>query len=239
MPRSTPRSTSAIVLAVLAATLVTATPAAAQSNSCIAGKIACTNVFASAVFKCYAKLFKAGFTADTQEKGEECVRKARQKFGTALSSKVQCWDKVEAKEKAEKPETVCPANIFDEFDVDSLVEDFTLDVANNEIAPGGPVPFGSTCSAGKVTCLGKLFKAMLACEAKAHKAGVPTDAVCIAKAIAKFDGGGDPAKGCFAKLEARQKLGKLKTLCDAVGNAQSALGKANLFVGIVVVGLEP
>ena len=228
---------SAVLTLVVA--LGTSAPAAAEANTCIAGKLACTNAYTSAVFKCYAKVFKAGFTVENSDKAEDCVRKARAKFGTALSSKTQCWDKVEAKEKVEKPETVCPANIFDEFDVDSLVEDFTVDIANEEIAPGGAVPFGSTCSAGKVKCVSNFFQALFKCEIAAHKAGVPADEACIDKAITKFTGGATPAKGCFAKLEAKQKLGKLKTLCDATGNTATAEGKAEAFVAIVVVGLEP
>lgn len=224
---------------VAAAVLGAGTPAAAQPNTCIAGKLACTNAFASAVFKCYAKVFKTGFGGENQDKAEECVREARAKFGTALAPKTQCWDKVEGKEDPTKPATVCPAGIIDEFDVDDMVEDFTLDVVNNEVAPGGPVPFGNTCSAGKVKCVGALFASLFKCEVKAKKAGLATDEECIAKAVAKFDGGGNPAKGCFAKLEAKQKLGKIKTLCDATGNTTVAGGKAAEFVAFVVVGLEP
>lgn len=224
---------------VAAAVLGAGTPAAAQPNTCIAGKLACTNAFASAVFKCYAKVFKTGFGGENQDKAEECVRKARAKFGTALAPKTQCWDKVEGKEDPTKPATACPAGIIDEFDVDDMVEDFTLDVVNNEVAPGGPVPFGNTCSAGKVKCVGALFASLFKCEVKAKKAGLATDEECIAKAVAKFDGGGNPAKGCFAKLEAKQKLGKIKTLCDATGNTTVAGGKAAEFVAFVVVGLEP
>jgi hypothetical protein len=100
------------------------------------------------------------------------------------------------------------------------------------------VPIGNTCSAGKVKCVGALFAGLFKCEIKAHKAGVPADPACIAKAVAKYDGGGNPAKGCFAKLEAKQKLGKIKTLCDAIGNAQAAEDKVNLFVALTVAGLE-
>ncbi len=233
------RSLVPTLTAALVASVLSASPAGAQPNTCIAAKLACTNAFTSAVFKCYAKVFKTGFGGENQDKAEDCVRKARSKFGTALSSKIQCWDKVELKEKAEKPETVCPAGIADEFIVDDMVEDFTLDIVSNEVAPGGPVGFGSTCSAGKVACVGTLFKQLFKCEIAAHKAGVPADEACIAKAVTKFSGGGDASKGCFAKLEAKQKLGKLKTLCDAVGNTAVAGGKTEEFVAFVVVGLEP
>jgi hypothetical protein len=233
------RSLVSTLVSSVGAAMLFVTPAGAQPNSCIAGKLACANAFTSAVFKCYATIFKTGFDGETRDKAEECIRKARRKFGTAVSSKVQCWDKVEAKETAENPKTVCPAGIIDEFDVDAMVEDFTLDIASNEIAPGGPVRFGNSCSAGKVKCVGTLFTQLFKCEIAAKKAGVPVDEACIAKAIAKFDGGGNPAKGCFAKLEAKQKLGKTKSLCDATGNTLVAGGKAQEFVAFVVVGLEP
>lgn len=232
------RRSLAPILLVLALVVGAAAPAAAQPNTCIAGKLACAHAFSSAVFKCYATVFKTGFGGENQDKAEECVRKARAKFGTALNPKTQCWDKVEGKEDATKPATVCPGGIIDEFDVDDMVEDFTLDIASNEIAPGGVPLIGSNCSAGKVKCLGTLFSGLFKCEIKAKKAGVATDEECIAKAIAKFDGGGTPAKGCFAKLEAKQKLGKIKTLCDATGNTVVAGGKAAAFVAFVVVGLE-
>jgi hypothetical protein len=228
-----------LVAAVVGVAVFTAGPAVAQPNTCIAGKLACTDAFTSAVFKCYAKIFKSGFAGGNQDKAEDCVRKARSKFGTALSSKVQCWDKVEAKEKAEKPETVCPAGIPDEFDVDDLVQDFTIDIAQNEVAPSGPSGLGNSCSAGKVKCVGVFFKQLFKCEIQAHKAGIPADEACIAKAMTKFGGGGDPSKGCFAKLEAKQKLGKPKTYCDATSNTAVAGGKAEQFVAFVVVGLDP
>lgn len=216
-----------------------AEPAAAEPNTCIAGKIACTNVYASAVFKCYAKIFKAGFTGENADKAEECIRQARRKFGTAVNPKPACWDKVEAKETAEKPATVCPTGIMDEYDIDDEVKDFTLDVVSHEVAPSGPRSLGNSCGAGKVACMGKLFKSMLACEVKAKKAGLPTDEACIAKAIAKFDGGGNPAASCFGKLEAKQKIGKPKTYCDAEGNTAAARSKVEFFVVMVAIGLEP
>jgi len=110
---------------------------------------------------------------------------------------------------------------------------------------GRQIPFSTrsaesaNCSAGKVKCVGAFFKQLFKCEIQAHKAGVPADEACIAKAISKFSGGSDQSKGCFAKLEAKQKLGKPKTYCDATGNAAVAGGKAEQFVAFVVVGLEP
>src|SRR5262245_29537767 len=104
----TASSTATAALAGLAILLLTGTANAQPANTCAAGKMKCTSVFANAAFKCYAKAFKKGFTSETNAKGDECVRKARQKFGTALSTKPGCIDKIEAKQKQDKPETICP-----------------------------------------------------------------------------------------------------------------------------------
>jgi len=63
----------------------------------------------------------------------------------------------------------------------------------------------SPCTAGKDKCVSKKAAAILKCYAKDDKAGLaPADvASCIQKAKDKFDGGTNPAKGCFAKLEAK------------------------------------
>src|SRR5690349_17091556 len=59
------------------------------------------------------------------------------------------------------------------------------------------------CSAGKVKCVVNKTKALLGCHGKAASKGLTVDPACLAKAKAKFDGGVDPAKGCFEKLEAK------------------------------------
>jgi hypothetical protein len=93
--RASSCAVSSAVAVAASALLVAVAQATEQPNTCIAGKLACTNACTSAVFK-------SGFTAENGDKAEECIRKARRKFGTAVSGKVQCWDKIESKEKAER-----------------------------------------------------------------------------------------------------------------------------------------
>src|SRR5262245_60539046 len=58
----------------------------------------------------------------------------------------------------------------------------------------------SKCAAGKVNCVIKKAKAILGCYKKAAATNF-VDPTCITKAQDKFDGGAEPTKGCFEKLE--------------------------------------
>jgi hypothetical protein len=231
------RRATVLALAVVAGSVV-ARPvdAGAQlANTCVAGKIKCTNVFASSVFKCVAAAYKKPPTFESEQKAQDCIRKARQKFGTAVSPKPGCIDKIEAKEDPAKSETVCPLGA-DEFGLDDIVKFFTEDL-QDDIAPIGPSPFGSSCDAGKFKCVGTKFKVLLGCHAKAFKKGVVVDPVCVAKAVDKFNGSPDPSKGCFEKLEAKQKITKLKSLCGSDDNIAVVGGKTLEFVDDVVGGI--
>ena len=232
------RATLAAGVLAVAAAVAGPPPAAAEPlNTCTAGKIKCTNAFATAVFKCFAAAYKKPPTFESQEKAKACVRKARQKFGTAVSPKPGCIEKVEAKQDLSKPETICP-NGADEYDLDDVVKNFTEDI-QDEIAPYGPSPVGSSCDGGKFKCVGASLKTLLACRETAFKKGTALDGGCTAKAYAKFGGGADPSKGCFAKLEAKQKFPKLKTLCANDGNTAVVGGKIDAFVAFIADAIVP
>lgn len=62
----------------------------------------------------------------------------------------------------------------------------------------------SNCLASKNKCVAKKARALLKCEQKAETPGKPADPNadgCVDKAKEKFDGGVEPDKGCFEKLE--------------------------------------
>jgi hypothetical protein len=61
------------------------------------------------------------------------------------------------------------------------------------------------CAAGKDKCVSKKVGAIFKCYSKADNPGVTAAvlAACIQAAKDKFDGGADPTKGCFAKLEGK------------------------------------
>jgi hypothetical protein len=96
------------------------------------------------------------------------------------------------------------------------------------------------CSAGKVKCVVNKTKALLGCHGKAAGKGLTVDAACIAKAKAKFDGGADPAKGCFEKLEAKgEKAGaKPNVVCPTSDDTAAIEAKVDAFVDDLVTDLD-
>jgi hypothetical protein len=66
-----------------------------------------------------------------------------------------------------------------------------------------PTPIQNDCSTGKKKCVLKKAAALMKCNEKAAKAGLPADPACGQKARDKFDGGADPTQSCFERLEAK------------------------------------
>jgi hypothetical protein len=95
----------------------------------------------------------------------------------------------------------------------------------------------SACSAAKKACVAKKVAALLKCHAKNEKPpGVDPvkHAACIQKAKDKFDGGAAPAKGCFAKLEA-----KYGAECLTASDTAPLEATVDAFVDDVVCRLDP
>ena len=95
---------------------------------------------------------------------------------------------------------------------------FALAVAGSLVALALATPSHATlnaCAAAKKQCVSKKTAALLKCHSKAEKPPNGLDpvkfAACLQKAKDKFDGGTNPAKGCFAKLEAKYPGGCLST----------------------------
>ncbi len=96
------------------------------------------------------------------------------------------------------------------------------------------------CSAGKVKCVVNKTKALLGCHGKAAGKGLAVDAACIQKAKDKFDGGAEPAKGCFEKLEAKgEKAGaKPNVVCPTSNDTAALEAKVDAFVADLVADLD-
>src|SRR5262245_2597163 len=77
------------------------------------------------------------------------------------------------------------------------------------IAPSGDKTLTlNKCSAGRKKWVGTRVTGLLKCHVTSESKGVPVDDKdCLAKALAKYDGGDKPEKGCFAKLEAKSPPG--------------------------------
>jgi len=90
------------------------------------------------------------------------------------------------------------------------------------------------CLAGKTKCTEKKVAGLLTCYYKAQKAGTAVDAGCLAKVQTKFDGGADPSRGCFAKLEAANN-----GPCLTTGDSGTMETRVDNFVGAVITALQP
>jgi hypothetical protein len=93
------------------------------------------------------------------------------------------------------------------------------------------------CLAGKTGCMAKKAVGLLKCEALAETPGKPpdpNDKNCVTKVRIKFDGGSDPAKGCFEKLE-----NKVPNDCLPVDNTAAAETAVDACVAAVVAAIDP
>jgi len=186
-------SRSAVLgIPVLAALLVSVATGSAQGpNKCLAGKNKCASKKIAGLLKCHTAAEKAGTALDPN-----CTQKVTDKFdGGAVPAK-GCFAKLEVKNDG-------PCVTTNDTGAVETTVDNNVSTIVTQLDPGFPTPVLSKCSAGKKKCVSKKIAAILKCHEKAVKTGAPLDAACVQKAMDKFDGGAVPAKGCFAKLEAK------------------------------------
>ena len=80
------------------------------------------------------------------------------------------------------------------------------------------------CLAGKTKCMSKKGTGLLKCEQLAETPGKvpdPNAGGCVTKVVGKFDGGVEPAKGCFEKLENKNPNDCITF--DDTGSAETAV----------------
>jgi hypothetical protein len=95
----------------------------------------------------------------------------------------------------------------------------------------------SKCLAGKTKCMSKNAVGSLKCEQKAETPGEPADpnaGDCMTKVMTKFDGGLEPAKGCFEKLE-----GKRVNDCITFDDTTTAEQRVDDCVADLVLAVDP
>ncbi len=204
------------VATLVSALLVFGSSGNAQGpNKCLAGKAKCATKKMKGLLKCHEKAEKLGLAVDPV-----CTQKVIAKFDGGATPANGCFAKLEAKNNGP-----C-LTAGDTAAIEAKVDAFVLDVVQ-ELDPGFPTPLLNKCSAGKKKCVAKKAAALSKCHEKAVKAGAPplADPVCLGKAMDKFDGGINPAKGCFAKLEA-----KFPGNCQTTGDVVALEAKVDAFV---------
>jgi hypothetical protein len=187
-------------------------------NKCTEGKDKCVGKKAACKLGCHAKAENSGQPVDPL-----CIQKCEDKFDGGANPSKGCFVKLENKYGAGCVSSGDTGTL--ETTVDTFVDDVVTDVD-----PAYPAPVQNKCSAGKKKCVAKKTFCKLGCYAKAHGKGIPVDGGCLQKCEDKFDGGGDPSKGCFAKLEA-------KGGCPTNGDTEKLEIKVDAFVDDVACKL--
>jgi len=108
-------------------------------------------------------------------------------------------------------------------------------------AQGVPGADRNRCLAGKNKCVSKKIKGLMKCSEKCQKKPAKcgqalTD--CEQKVMGKFDGGLNPAKGCFAKLEGKADPLKPESVCTTTGDTASMEILVDTAVGDLLATLE-
>jgi cysteine-rich repeat protein len=212
-------------LAALAATVIAggaATAGAQVDGKCQAGKLKCSTGLVTGVLGCFGKdNVKPSGTAV-----EACVAKVVAKYTGGADPTKGCFAKLEAK----GPKGPCVVTGDAEF-IQQLIANY-YDGERVLLDPGAPPSTLSKCTSGQQKCVGNLLKALLTCEGKnvAKPSGVALSA-CVQKALAKYTGGVDATKGCFAKLEA-------KGGCAVTGKSDDALTQAQEFYASLASALD-
>jgi len=108
-------------------------------------------------------------------------------------------------------------------------------------AQGVPGFDANKCLAKKNKCVSKKIKGLMKCREKCQqkpdKCGAVQDA-CDQKVMDKFDGGANPAKGCFEKLEAKADPMKPESVCTTTGDTATMELLADASVGNMLAILE-
>lgn len=108
-------------------------------------------------------------------------------------------------------------------------------------AQGVPGVDPNKCLAGKTKCVEKKVAGLFKCRAKCQNSPAgcgPAQSDCEAKVIARFDGGANAAKGCFATLEAKDDPAKPDSVCMTTGDTDTMEALADDCVGGLVATLE-
>jgi hypothetical protein len=189
-------------------------------NKCTEGKEKCVSKRQACKLACLAKAESGIFDP------APCLQKCEDKFDGGVNPSKGCFAKLEAKYGG-----TC-FSTGDTAALETTVDNFVTSVLT-QIEPGFPSLSLTKCAAGKNKCVNKKTACKLGCHSKAHGKGVAVDPSCLGKCEDKFDGGADPTKGCFAKLET-----KYTGSCPTTGDTAALEATVDAFVDDAVCQLN-
>jgi hypothetical protein len=184
-----------LVGTAFAMTMFSAASAVAVQSKCLAGKYACVAKKANSLLVCHQRAETPRKPADPNFNG--CIDKAKAAFDGGAKPEKGCFEKLENKN----------GNDCVTFDDTAHVEALVDACVAEMVAAVDPGEIDQTrCGVAKKKCVAKKFGALLKCHKLAATPNKPMDPNfdgCLDEAKARFDGGADPTKGCFAKEEAK------------------------------------
>jgi hypothetical protein len=192
-----------------------------SANKCAAKKELCIEKYAAYLLKCHSK---AELTA-LGPPDPECVQKAQDKFDGGVDLTRGCFEKLE---------TAAAGQCFTNDDtgtMQSVTDAFVSDVVTT-VDPSYPAPIIDRCSSGKKKCVAKLLVGIFKCHARSEGRNLPVDPECLEHVMFKFDGGPDPTRGCFGRLEARYT-------CQTTGDTSTMGTATSDFAADVACTLDP
>ena len=107
--------------------------------------------------------------------------------------------------------------------------------------PGVPGIDANKCLASKTMCVSQKIRGLLKCRENCQKSPTKCGQAqldCEERAMNKFDGGANPARSCFAKVEARQNPAKPDTLCTTTGDTAAVEALVDDLVAQLIGALE-
>jgi cysteine-rich repeat protein len=209
---------------VMAAIMIPHEASAVQSK-CLAGKSKCAATHVTKLLKCHQLAETPGRSTDPNFNG--CIDKALVKLDGGLAPEKGCIEKLEGK-------TPNDCITFDDTPLIAAIDAACVDAIVGALDP--PPLTQSKCGAGKKKCAAKKLKGLLKCHQLAETPGKvedPNANGCTDKVRLKFDGGLDPTKGCFAKLEA-----KAPNDCEILGDTATVEGLIDDCVADLVARVE-
>lgn len=198
-------------------------------SKCDAGKIGCVAKRQACVLKVHAAAEKSGEAPDA-----DALQKCLDSFGA-------CLGKLEARQNAAKPKTLCTVT-GDLVDLTLAGDAFVTDVATT-IDPSFPsVGPPSTCDGGKQTCVLRRAACLLKLAAAATKKAILVEPGAMQRCADRFDGGAKGfARGCVGKLQEKQSPESPKTSCAVTDDGTALETAVDTFVDdtlSAVLGLE-
>lgn len=214
---------TSFILGVIALALALGADAHAQ-NTCNAGKVKCMAKKQLCLLKAEGVALKRGEPVDAA-KLQKCI-------DAFEDDEKGCIAKLEGRQKAEKPKTLC-TETGDVAALEASVDAYVDDLLQAIVLDYPAVEPRNLCHPKLALCVGKYAQCVLTALQKGFKKGDPVDSDALQKCSDKFSNA-ETGKGCMEKVYAKQNPEKPESLCDVPDDVANLNVKTAAFVTDVI-----